>query len=53
MRRFEMTFRVELLEGTLEKVWWVRARFGHTIPVCCPHILSSLLIAKLGSPPWY
>ena len=45
-KRFEMTFVVELIDGILQKVWWVRARYGHTMPVRCPqHPIHSFLSA--------
>ena len=50
--RFEMRASIDLVAGRHEKVWWLRAKYGHTIPVRCPYILSnhfSLLIAKIGS----
>jgi hypothetical protein len=49
MNRFEMALLPDLVDGTLQKVWWVRAKYGHTIPVRCPHI-SSYLFIPLRSP---
>jgi len=31
MRRFEMTFQYDSIDGILKRVWWVRARYGHTM----------------------
>jgi len=39
--RFEVMSLPELVNGYLQDVWWVRARTGHTIPVC--HIFSILV----------
>jgi hypothetical protein len=34
MNRFEMVFLPDLVDGVLREVWWVRARAGHSMPVC-------------------
>ena len=47
MNRFEMTFRSDVMtDGNLKKVWWVRAKYGHTIPVrLSTHPIYSFLSA--------
>ncbi|KAF8801334.1 hypothetical protein BYT27DRAFT_6798995 [Phlegmacium glaucopus] len=32
MDRFEMTLLPDLVDGILQKVWWVRAKYGHSMP---------------------
>lgn len=32
MDRFEMALLPDLVDGVLQKVWWVRAKYGHSIP---------------------
>lgn len=45
MDRFEMALRPDLVDGILQKVWWVRAKYGHSIPVRYLHILSTYLFS--------
>lgn len=33
MDRFQMALLPDLVNGILQKVWWVRAKYGHTMPV--------------------
>ena len=46
MDRFELAFLFDIVDGILQKVWWVRAKYGHSMPVCCPqHPIHSFLSA--------
>lgn len=43
MNRFEMSFQSDMMvDGNLKKVWWVRAKYGHTMPVRCPRKFLSI-----------
>jgi len=53
MDRFEMALLPDLVDGILQKVWWVRAKYGHSMLVRVHNLViySPLLISKTGSQP--